>query len=67
MTDHLVAAKEAAALLGVTRQRLLQLIDAYDDFPAPVANLSAGRIWARADVEAWAVRHGRAVTRSAPA
>lgn len=49
-------------MLGVSRQRLLQLIDAYPDFPAPVANLSAGRIWARPDVESWALKHGRSVT-----
>lgn len=62
MTSHLLATKEAADLLGVSRQRVLQLIDAYDDFPAPVAELSAGRIWAREDVEAWARKHGRSVT-----
>lgn len=62
MTDHLLAIKEAADLLGVSRQRVSQLIDAYPDFPAPVATLSAGRIWARADVEEWAHRHGRTVT-----
>ena len=62
MTSHLLATKEAAELLGVSRQRVLQLIDAYDDFPAPVAELSAGRIWERADVEEWARKHGRTVT-----
>ena len=62
VSDHLVAAKEAAALLGVSPQRLLQLIGAYPDFPEPTAVLSVGRIWARADVEEWARKHGRTVT-----
>lgn len=26
----------------------------HPDFPEPVAELAAGRIWERADVEAWA-------------
>ncbi len=66
VTDHLVAAKEAAELLGVTRSRFGQLLDAYDDFPAPVADLGVGRIWKRSDVEEWARKHGRTLTPPAP-
>ena len=62
VSDHLVAAKEAAELLGVSRARFGQLLDAYDDFPAPVVTLAVGRIWARVDVEKWARKHGRSVT-----
>ncbi len=58
MPHHLLGPREAAALLGVSRQRLLQLIEAHPDFPEPTV-LSVGRIWARADVEAWAEAHGR--------
>lgn len=62
VSNHLVAAKEAADMLGITRSRFGQLLDAYDDFPAPVITLAVGRIWARADVEEWARKHGRTVT-----
>ncbi len=48
-----VGAPEVAQLLGVSRQRVYQLIDSYDDFPAPVAALAVGRIWSRDAIEAW--------------
>lgn len=59
VTDHLLGNKEAAALLGVSKQRLAQLLDSHGDFPEPVARLAATPVWARADVEAWARKHGR--------
>lgn len=62
VTGHLLGPQETAALLGVTRQRLLQLLDAYPDFPKPDAELAIGRVWRRADVERWARKHGRQVT-----
>jgi ATP-dependent Clp protease ATP-binding subunit ClpC len=47
-------------MLGVSRQRVHQLIQS-DDFPQPIAELSAGRIWARDAVEGWVAAHpGRA-------
>ena len=57
MTDHLVGVAELSELLGVTRQRAIQIADAYEDFPAPQVVLASGRIWARAEVEEWVVRH----------
>ena len=39
-------------MLGVSRQRVDQLASA-EGFPQPIADLSAGRIWARSAVEAW--------------
>lgn len=62
MANHLLGMKEAAALLGVTKQRLGQLLATNDDFPAPTAELSQGRVWNRADVERWAKEHGRRTT-----
>lgn len=44
--------------LGVSRQRVDQLAQG-DDFPEPVSVLAAGRVWKRADVEAWARETGR--------
>ena len=55
---HLVGVAEIAEMFGVTRQRVHQLIQA-NDFPAPEAELSAGRIWKRSDVEAWGRATGR--------
>jgi predicted DNA-binding transcriptional regulator AlpA len=61
VTNHLVGNKETATLLGVSRQRLAQLLNEHEDFPEPVARLAATPVWARADVEAWARKHGRSV------
>lgn len=57
MTGHLVGLSEIALMLGVTRQRASQLVRDYDDFPAPVAELAAGRVWETAAVGAWAKAH----------
>jgi prophage regulatory protein len=54
----LVGVTEIGDLLGVSRQRADQLTR-IEAFPEPVAVLSAGRIWRRADVEAWARETGR--------
>jgi predicted DNA-binding transcriptional regulator AlpA len=56
MTQHLLGVAEIAAMLGLTRQRVNQLIQS-DDFPAPEAELSAGRIWARDAIETWVAAH----------
>ncbi len=52
-----VGAPEVAKMLGVSRQRVYQLIDSYEDFPAPLATLAVGRIWSRAAIEEWNRRH----------
>jgi predicted DNA-binding transcriptional regulator AlpA len=58
VTSHLIGAAEIAAILGVSRQRVDQLAKA-DDFPPPVVEIAAGRVWSRDDVEAWARATGR--------
>lgn len=56
----LVGAAEIAAMLGVTRQRVNQMAtDPTYPFPKPVAELTAGRIWRRSDIKAWARRNRR--------
>lgn len=55
---NLVGLHEVAAMLGVSRQRADQLARERD-FPKPVADLKAGRVWRQADVEKWMVRRGR--------
>jgi len=49
---------EIAYLLGVSRQRVQQLV-ARPDFPKPDIELSMGRIWRTARVREWAAQHGR--------
>lgn len=51
---------ELISALGVSRTRAAQLI-ARPDFPAPIATLGVGKIWAAADVLAWFERTGRTV------
>lgn len=58
MTHHLVGAAEIAEMLGLTRQRVYQLARE-PGFPAPVAELTAGKVWRRIDVERWARRNRR--------
>jgi predicted DNA-binding transcriptional regulator AlpA len=53
MTSDLVGVAEIAAMLGVTRQRVHQLIEESSDFPVPEAELAGGRVWARSAVAAW--------------
>jgi len=53
---QLVAAAEAARLLGVTRQRVLELAAA-GDFPPAQPTPSGGRVWPRVAVQAWAAAH----------
>ncbi|MFI6762161.1 hypothetical protein BDK92_6045 [Micromonospora pisi] len=50
---QVMALAEVADLLGVSRQRAAILVDRAD-FPAPIANLTVGRIWSAADVQAYA-------------
>lgn len=46
-------------MLGVSRQRVQQLAESYDDFPEPAARLVMGSIWHKQDIEAWLERHPR--------
>lgn len=49
----LMGTAEVAKALGVTRQRVLQLLD-HADFPQPIAVLSMGKVWNGSDIRAWA-------------
>lgn len=60
MKLDLVGTAEIAEMIGVSRQRVHQLTREDPDFPEPVAEISAGTIWLRADIEAWARSSGRA-------
>jgi len=47
-------------LVRITRRRVLDLT-LRSDFPEPEADLAAGEVWLRDDVEAWIDAHGDAV------
>jgi len=53
--DELVGATDVARLLGVSRQRVYQLMEDAA-FPSPAAHLARGALWSRADVLAWNAR-----------
>ncbi len=52
----LMGTAEVAAVLGVSRQRVLQLLNEQDEFPKPVALLRMGKVWHGPEVRAWADR-----------
>lgn len=51
-----MGAREIELRLGVSRQRVQQLISRAD-FPAPYDELAMGKVWRIADVEAWIRGH----------
>ncbi|MGH7642589.1 MAG: helix-turn-helix transcriptional regulator [Candidatus Dormibacteria bacterium] len=57
MDQELVGIAETARMLGVSRQRVHQIAGTNPEFPKPVAELAAGRIWRRQEVEAWIGAH----------
>jgi predicted DNA-binding transcriptional regulator AlpA len=61
MPEELVGAAEVAQMLGVVRQYVHRLSQEDPTFPRPVAELAAGRVWKRADIEKWAKATGRAI------
>ncbi len=58
VTLDLVGMGELMKVLGVSRSRVWQM-SLRPDFPAPVASLIMGSIWALDDVKAWADKRGR--------
>ncbi len=61
MTHHLVGVTEIATMLGVSRQRVHQIIKEDAGFPAPTLVLTGGSVWERVAVERWAEQTGRRV------
>lgn len=56
--DRLLGPAELARLIGVSRQRVSQLAQK-STFPAPLAVLEMGSVWALGDLTAWAESTGR--------
>ena len=57
--DNPMTSSQVAKLLGLTRQRVDQIVKTDSTFPAPAMVLPSGRVWERADVEKWARETGR--------
>lgn len=55
----LVSGPEAADILGVSSQRVHQLLAEHSDFPAPLYELRTGKVWRRSAIEAFADRWER--------
>jgi predicted DNA-binding transcriptional regulator AlpA len=56
--DELVGAHEIRVMLGISRQRVNQLL-AGSRFPEPVARLAQGAVWRKRDIEQWMRDTGR--------
>jgi hypothetical protein len=61
--SDLVSIVEVAEMLGVSRQRVHQILRAYPDFPEPEAELAVGRIWRRQPIADWMASHPRSTGR----
>jgi predicted DNA-binding transcriptional regulator AlpA len=59
--DEVMGAAEIAELLGVSRQRVQQLV-VRPDFPKPVARLTMGKVWNTEAVQAWNAERLRRLT-----
>jgi prophage regulatory protein len=64
MAEDLVGAQEVASMLGITRQRVNAIVRSHDEFPEPVSQLAAGRVWRRKDIIKWADKTGRTLQTS---
>jgi predicted DNA-binding transcriptional regulator AlpA len=58
---ELLGLTEVAALVGISRQRILQLIKSDPDFPASAETMARGRVWRQADIVEWARATGREI------
>jgi predicted nucleotidyltransferase len=58
VTSDLVGTKEAAAIFRVRPSNFVRDWAGRADFPAPVASLARGRLWARSDLQAYRARRG---------
>lgn len=59
--EDVVGVKEVARMLGLTRQRVNAIVQSHPDFPEPIGQPAAGRVWQRRDIVEWAEKTGRVV------
>lgn len=65
VVPELVGVAEAAALLGWDKRRIFTYLGR-GSFPDPLAALASGRVWRRADIEAFARTRGERARRVKP-
>ena len=53
---ELMGTSEVAALLGLSRQRVLKIAER-EDFPRPLAILKMGNVWRGDDIRHWVSEH----------
>lgn len=58
MANDVIDTGEAAAVLGVTRQRIHQLRVEFADFPFPAIERPRAMFWKLRDIERWGRKHG---------
>lgn len=56
LMEKLVGAAEIGEMLGVSRQRVQQLVSR-PDWPEPAVVLAMGKVWRAEDVQAWIAEH----------
>lgn len=56
MAKYLMGAREIENRLGVSRQRVQQLVSR-SDFPVPYDELAMGKVWLKEDIERWIAQH----------
>lgn len=56
----LLGATDVARVIGLTRQRVYQLLEEDDTFPRPAAVTARGQLWNRIDMAHWVALHGGA-------
>ena len=62
ITHHLVGASEIGAMLGISRQRVDQIVRTDKRFPEPEATIGRRvRVWSRHAIEKWAKETGRTI------
>jgi prophage regulatory protein len=54
--DELAGLSEIAKLLGAPKRTAARYVERAD-FPEPFDRLATGRVWLRADVQAWGKKH----------
>ena len=56
---QLVGVDEIARLVGISRQRVNAIVRTDAAFPEPLAELAAGRIWDRTEIDKWMAQRAR--------
>lgn len=64
--DDVVGTPEVAARLGISRQRIAQLVEQRGRFPHPIATVRGTHVWRWGDIADWIAAGARDMRRKAP-